>query len=144
MERVSELACRSVLVESGSLAQRKVHPRGPEESRERGNAWVAGSPFVGVDDRPAHARPAGKFGLGEPGISAGEVQEALCGSAHAPDVSESANARLVPEVAEIQGNPEVVALHGLDRLLEVVAFLAVHPELVALDLVVDSLEAQVL
>ena len=50
----------------------------------------------------------------------------------------------VAEVVELQGDAEVVLLQLGDHLLEVVALLAADPQLVALGLRLDALEAEVL
>jgi hypothetical protein len=55
-----------------------------------------------------------------------------------------AHGRRGREVGELQRDVEVVVPHGLDRGLEVVAFLTAHTQLVALHLVLDTLEVEAL
>src|SRR4029453_14777410 len=49
---------------------------------------------------------------------------------------------LVPEVAELEGDPEILLLQRLDRGLQVVALLGRHPQLLALDLGLHALDAE--
>src|SRR5215475_4605051 len=54
------------------------------------------------------------------------------------------NDRSVAEVRELQRDPEVVFLQGLDRPLQVVALLPAHAQLITLNLVLHALQAETL
>ena len=50
----------------------------------------------------------------------------------------------VAEIRELKRDPKVFFFESSDRVLKIVAFLAGHPELISLDLMLRSLEPEVL